>query len=183
VSFHSRSGRGRKVRRGCFNDGVGEAREGRTRGWERAKRTLLQWLQALKGDLKFVFVGELCGVVHHIDPEKRDDRHLGGGVAMPLCVACTVNKKNWRRQTCANLALQCGSEVKKSSGSGRGTLGENGSAKQSCLFWSSVTFKMRPRAVEGPNGRATKWAHFFWGAWAFPSWIRGSPFRRGLRVA
>lgn len=41
------------------------------------RRTVLELLEALEGDLKFVLVGELCGVVHHLNPEKRDDRHSG----------------------------------------------------------------------------------------------------------
>lgn len=43
---------------------------------KRCKHTLLKWLQALKCDLKKVLVGELGGVVGHIDAEKRDDRHF-----------------------------------------------------------------------------------------------------------
>lgn len=46
---------------------------------EEEKHTLLEMLKAFKGDFEEVLVGELGGVVHDIDPEKRDDRHLGGG--------------------------------------------------------------------------------------------------------
>jgi hypothetical protein len=41
------------------------------------RRTVLKLLEALEGDLELVLVGELCGVVHHLNPEKRYDRHSG----------------------------------------------------------------------------------------------------------
>jgi len=44
--------------------------------------TFLQGLQALECDLELVLVGELGGVVHDIDPEKRNDRHLEGVVGV-----------------------------------------------------------------------------------------------------
>jgi hypothetical protein len=42
------------------------------------ERTVLELLEALKCDFEFVLVCELCGVVHHLNPEKRNDRHGGG---------------------------------------------------------------------------------------------------------
>jgi len=46
--------------------------------------TLLQSLEALKGNLEFVLVGELGGVVENLDAQERDDRHLGGAEARAL---------------------------------------------------------------------------------------------------
>lgn len=40
------------------------------------RRTILQLLEALEGNFELVLVGELCGIVHHLNPEKRDDRHI-----------------------------------------------------------------------------------------------------------
>ena len=42
----------------------------------------MQRLQTLKGDLEDVGVGELGGVVDHIDPEQGDDRHGCDGVGI-----------------------------------------------------------------------------------------------------
>jgi hypothetical protein len=50
----------------------------------------LERLQTLESNLKLVLVGKLGGVVDHIDPEKGDDRHLGGVVMM--LYRMTVNK-------------------------------------------------------------------------------------------
>lgn len=61
-------------------------------------RTLLELLKALKGDFKLVLVGELGGVVHDIDPQKRDDGHGGG------CGEETIGfgEKSLRRQSNGN---------------------------------------------------------------------------------
>jgi hypothetical protein len=48
---------------------------GREAGAEIETPTFLQGFQTLKCDLELVFVSELGGVVHDIDPEKRNDRH------------------------------------------------------------------------------------------------------------
>lgn len=49
--------------------------------------TFLKLLKALECDFEAVLVGELSRVVHDINPEKGDDRHLGGWV-----LACGSNK-------------------------------------------------------------------------------------------
>lgn len=43
-------------------------------------RAFLELLEAFKCDFKKILIGELGGVVHNIDPEKRNNRHLDGGV-------------------------------------------------------------------------------------------------------
>ena len=40
--------------------------------------TLLELLEALKGNLKGILVGEPRGVVEDVDPEQGNDRHLDG---------------------------------------------------------------------------------------------------------
>ena len=51
-------------------------------------RTFLQGFQTLECNFELVLVGELGGVVHDIDPEKRNDRHVGDvlGLGEILCV-------------------------------------------------------------------------------------------------
>ena len=77
-----------------------------------AGRTLLQRLQTLESDLKFVLVGKLGGVVDHIDPEEGNDRHLcGSGSGRPAKLCCmTVNNQ----ESVGNCSLQksgCRDEV------------------------------------------------------------------------
>lgn len=61
-------------------------------------RTLLELLKALKGDFKLVLVGELGGVVHDIDPQKRDHGH-GGGCGEEMI---GFGEKSLRRQSNGN---------------------------------------------------------------------------------
>jgi len=41
--------------------------------------TFLEGLEALKGNLKFIFIGEFGGIVQDIHSEKRHNRHLDSG--------------------------------------------------------------------------------------------------------
>lgn len=51
--------------------------------------TLLELLQALKGDFELVLVGEFGGVVVHLNPKERHDRH-GGGFGSGVVSSCAV---------------------------------------------------------------------------------------------
>lgn len=80
MSFHSRSVALRKKYRGqIFSCGGRGGPIAATVGERIGGHTLLQRLQTLKGDLEDVRVGELGGVVDHVDPEQGDDRHVCDG--------------------------------------------------------------------------------------------------------
>jgi hypothetical protein len=59
-------------------------------------KVFLELLEALECDFEAVLVGEAGGVVHDIDPEEGDDRHLGGWVGVLVretekcCVVATI---------------------------------------------------------------------------------------------
>ena len=62
------------IERGVPNQVQNRERFQSQASWSR-QRTLFKLLEAFKGNLKLVLVGELGGVVDNLDAKERNDRH------------------------------------------------------------------------------------------------------------